>query len=170
MSTIIGGPAGCGGASKSNHRGSSEAATPPADGADVPAPASAEPAPIVARIAAPAAKETRFSIEINSPKTLEMGRDAVVSVSLTALEPWHVNMDYPTSLELGAPPQVELAQEVFEKRHARRLDEDGFVYEVGLTASGAGEKDFRGRLSFAVCEEDACVPVKEDIRFIIAVQ
>jgi hypothetical protein len=89
---------------------------------------------------------------------------------MKAIAPWHVNLDYPTSLEVGAPPQVELTQAVFEKRHAIHLDEDGFEYQVGLTATAAGEKDFRGILMFAICEEDACVPVKQDIRFVIAVQ
>lgn len=155
---------GCGGAAKSNAAGHGEASTPVA-----PSQGTAETPRIVARIAAPAPTESRFTIDIQSPKTLGIGRDALVSVSLKALAPWHVNLDYPTSLELGAPPQVQLAREVFEKRHASRLDEAGFEYRVGVTATTAGDKDFRGVLTFAVCEEEACVPVKKDIRFVIAV-
>ncbi len=150
---------------KSNAPGHAEASTPVVLSRDKP-----ETPPIVARIAAPAPTESHFTVDIQSPKILGIGRDALVSVSLKARAPWHVNLDYPTSLELGAPPQVQLAREVFEKRHASRLDEDGFEYRVGVTATTAGEKDFRGVLTFAVCEEEACVPVKHDIRFVIAVQ
>ena len=155
----------CGGAAKSNAAGHTEASTPVAQ------PQEAKGTPrIVARIAAPAPTESRFTIDIQSPEVLGIGREALVSVSLKALAPWHVNLDYPTSFELGAPPQVQIGREVFEKRHASRLDEDGFEYQVGVTATTAGEKDFRGVLTFAVCEEEACVPVKQDIRFVIAVQ
>jgi len=155
----------CGGTSTSNHHRGAEASAPAAQ-----PPSAEQPPRIVARIPSPAPTESRFAIDIQRPETLETGRDALVSVSLKAIAPWHVNLDYPTSLELAAPPQVRLAREVFEKRHAAHLDEDGFKYEVGLSASAAGEKDFRGVLVFAVCEEEACIPVKQDIRFVIAVQ
>ena len=155
----------CGGAAKSNGGRQVEPSAPSTAPVGV-----AEKTLIIARLPGAPPTESRFSIEIQSPKTLQSGRDALVSVSMKAIAPWHVNLDYPTSLEVGAPPQVELTQAVFEKRHAIHLDEDGFEYQVGLTATAAGEKDFRGILMFAICEEDACVPVKQDIRFVIAVQ
>lgn len=141
----------------------------------------APPTPAAEAVAAPAGPvvgvvpgaepvEQRFTVEVERPATLDVGAAGVATVTLTTHEPWHVNLDYPTSLELTSPQSLEVAQRVFEKHHARRLDDQGFEYEVAFTPTSAGEQRVKGRLAFAVCEEDACVAVKHDINFVVAVQ
>ena len=128
------------------------------------------PAPIVGKIPGNIPEEQRFSVEIDRPERLAVGAAGLATIKLTAHEPWHVNLDYPTSMELTLPGGFEAAQRSFEKHHARRLDEQGFEYELAFTATRPGDEQIQGRLFFAVCEEDACVPVKHDINFAVAVQ
>lgn len=163
---------GCG---ETNHpRGrvaADQAPTAAAPAAVAPSPGpETSPGPIEAKLPGPAPTERRFAVRVTPAAQWRAGNVGQVDVSLTAMEPWHVNLDYPTSLELAGPATVRAERDVYEKRHAARLTEQGFQYEVALTPTEAGEQSFHGTLKFAVCEEDACVPVKTDIDFVIAVQ
>ena len=160
--------AGCGGEKET-------AAPAPADSAEVAvAPAAAAPS-------APAAEKTkviegadptdeRFTVKIDPPADAAVGAEAKVKITIVPKDPWHMNLDFPTSLAVRPPDGVTLAKAEQKKEDVLRLDESGCEYEVGFTPSAAGEKSFTGKLKFAVCQDEACAPVTKDVEFRVAVK
>lgn len=81
-----------------------------------------------------------------------------------------MNLDYPTSLALAAPEGVTLAKAEYAKADATKLDEKSAEFGLKFTARDPGDKAFTGKFKFAVCQDEACVPVTEDLSFRVAVK
>lgn len=143
----------------------SESATPPKTAA---APTAADPTVKVIEGRDPA--DDRYSLAIEPPAAVAAGAAGAVKVSIVPKAPWHMNLDYPTSLAVTAPGDVSVAKAEQRKDDAARLDDNGAVFNVEFTAAKAGEASFTGQLKFAVCQEDACAPVTEEIEFKVAVK
>lgn len=141
--------------------------------------AKAEPTPT--KVDAPAAEpvklvegpapgdDDRFAVAIETPEAAA-GQEAKVTLKVVPKAPWHMNLDYPTSLALTAPADVKLVKAALEKHDATQLDEGVARFDVAFTPEHAGEQEFTGKFKFAVCEESACVPVTQDVTFKVAVK
>ncbi len=149
--------------------------------APAPAPAEVAAAPAAATPSAPATEKTkvidgadptdeRFTLKIDSPADAAVGAESKVKITIVPKDPWHMNLDFPTSLAVRPPDGVTLAKAEQKKEDVLRLDESGCEYEVGFTPSAAGEKSFTGKLKFAVCQDEACAPVTKDVEFRVAVK
>lgn len=160
---------GCGGEKET-------AAPSPAGSAEVAADPAAAAAP-----GAPTAEKTkviegadptdeRFTVTIDRPADAVVGTEAKVKITIVPKDPWHMNLEFPTSLAVNPPDGVSLAKAEQKKEDVLRLDEGGCEYEVGFTPSAAGEKSFTGKLKFAVCQDEACAPVTKDVEFRVAVK
>ena len=93
-----------------------------------------------------------------------------LSVRVVPKQPWHMNLDFPTSLAIGAPDGVTLAKQELKKGDADKLDENSAEYSVKFTPAAAGDKAFTGKFKFAVCQDEACSPVTEEVAFKVAVK
>lgn len=112
--------------------------------------------------------DDRYALKIDTPDA-ESGKESKVTVRVVPKEPWHMNLDFPTSLEVDAPEGVAVVNADLKKADAK-LDESACQFDVAFTPSAAGEQTFTGKFKFAVCQDEACSPVTEDIEFKVAVK
>lgn len=113
--------------------------------------------------------EDTYTVVIEPPASVPAGSDAMVTVKVVPQGKWHMNLDYPTSLTVSASEGAGLTKEKLVKADALKLDDNSCEFGVGFTPTSAGEKTFKGKLKFAVCQDDACAPKSEEIEFAVAV-
>ncbi len=143
--------------------------TAPADSADA---AAAKPSAVDKKVkvvdgAAPGGDD-RYELKIDTPDATS-GEESKVTVRVVPKEPWHMNLDFPTSLKVDAPDGVALSKADLKKADAQ-LDEASCQFDVAFTPSAAGDQNFSGKFKFAVCQDEACSPVTEEIEFKVAVK
>jgi hypothetical protein len=112
--------------------------------------------------------DDRYELKIDTPAA-ESGKESKVTVRVVPKEPWHMNLDFPTSLKVDAPDGVAVVNADLKKADAK-LDESACQFDVAFTPSAAGDQTFTGKFKFAVCQDEACSPVTEDIEFKVAVK
>lgn len=112
--------------------------------------------------------DDRYELKIETPEA-QSGKESKVTVRVVPKKPWHMNLDFPTSLKVDGPEGVALANANLKKGDAQ-LDENACQFDVAFTPSAAGEQTFTGKFKFAVCQDEACSPVTEDIEFKVAVK
>lgn len=118
--------------------------------------------------APPPGGDERYALQIDTPEA-KAGQPSSVTVRVVPKAPWHMNLDFPTSLKLQAPEGVSLANGDLKKADAK-LDENTCTFDVKFTAPAAGEHAFSGKFKFAVCQDEACSPVTEELEFKVAVK
>lgn len=117
----------------------------------------------------PPGADDRYALSIEAPEA-KAGERTQVVVRVVPKEPWHMNLDFPTSLEVAPPSGVDVANASLKKADATALDENQAQFDVQFTAAEAGDKAFTGTFKFAVCQDDACAPVTENVEFKVAVR
>ena len=63
-----------------------------------------------------------------------------------------------------------MAKTELKKADAVALDENRAQFDVKFTPTAAGEQSFTGTFKFAVCQDEACAPVTENVQFKVAVK
>ncbi len=114
--------------------------------------------------------DDRFALSIEPPAEAAAGKESVVKIKVLPKEPWHMNHDYPITLKIDPPGGVALAKSEQKKGDAVKFEDSGCEFDVSFTPSEAGEKTFSGQFRFAICQDEACAPVKEDVEFRVAVK
>lgn len=114
--------------------------------------------------------DDRYTLNIDVASDAATGREGTVKVTVVPKAPWHMNLDFPTSLALKAPEGVTLPKPDLKKADAQKLDENSAEFAVKFTPTAAGEKTFSGTFKFAVCQDEACSPVTEEVEFKVAVK
>jgi hypothetical protein len=147
---------------KSGETGKPVADAKPADGA------TADGAKVKKVDGPPPGGDERYALQIDTPEA-KAGQESSVTVRVVPKAPWHMNLDFPTSLKLAAPEGVTLVNADLKKADAK-LDESTCAFDVKFTAPAAGEHAFSGKFKFAVCQDEACSPVTEEVEFKVAVK
>jgi hypothetical protein len=119
---------------------------------------------------APPGKDDRYALAVEPPAEAKAGQPSKVTVRVVPKAPWHMNLDFPTSLKIEAPTGVTLTKAELKKADATTLDENSCQFDVAFTPTAAGEQSFTGKFKFAVCQDEACSPVTEDVAFKVAVK
>ena len=117
----------------------------------------------------PPGKDDRYALVIDTPEA-KAGQEATVKVRVVPKEPWHMNLDFPTSLKIEAPAGLTFANADLKKADATKLDEGSCEFDVKFTPEKAGESKFTGKFKFAVCQDEACSPVTENVEVQVAVK
>lgn len=162
--------AACGGEQKpatADARSPEKTATPPAPVAKDPGQVAAGGTKIIEG-ADPT--EARYDLRVEPPTDLVAGSEGTVKVTMVPKAPWHMNLDFPTSLALRPTDGVQLAKAEMKKADAIKLDDTSAEFAVKFTPAAAGEKQFTGIFKFAVCQDEACSPVTEEVAFKVAVK
>ncbi len=146
-------------------KGTPAPAEAPAPAVKAEAPKQAETKKVKVVDGAPPSEADRYELSIEPPAKATVGEKATVKVAVSPKAPWHVNLDYPTSLELAPPSGVTLPKAKLKKADAARLDENAAEFHVEVVAQDPGTKAFTGTFKFAVCQDEACSPVTETITF-----
>lgn len=112
--------------------------------------------------------DDRYALQIEPPADAAAGKESEVIVRVVPKAPWHINLDFPTSLKLDPPAGLTLAASELKKGDARKLDDNNCEFAVKVTPSAAGEHALTGQLKFAVCQDEACSPVTEQVALKVA--
>jgi hypothetical protein len=118
---------------------------------------------------APPGGAENYALTIDAPEA-KAGQESTVKVRVVPKQPWHMNLDYPTSLKVEAPTGIALTKADMKKADATKLEEGSCEFDVKFTPASAGESTFTGKFKFAVCQDEACVPVTENVEFKVAVK
>jgi len=113
--------------------------------------------------------EKEYSLQID-PEEAKVGQESKVSIRVIPQGEWHMNLEYPTKLEITPPAGTTVAKPKLAKADAIKLDEQSCEFAISFTPSEAGDKTFTGEFKFAVCQEEACVPKTEKLEFQVAVK
>lgn len=117
---------------------------------------------------APPGNDERYAVVVETPEA-KAGEESKVTVRVVPKDPWHMNLDYPTSLALTAGEGVALAKDTLKKADAQ-LSPASCEFDVAFTPEKAGDAKFTGEFKFAVCQDEACSQVTENLEFQVAVK
>lgn len=115
-------------------------------------------------------EEVRFDLKVDEKTTAKKGQSTTLKVKLAAKDPWHVNMAFPTALQLDSTSTIQFAKQKLKKTDAVRLDEQGLEFAVQFTPTSAGKQKFSGKLKFAICKAESCSPVTKKLSFEVDVK
>jgi hypothetical protein len=110
-----------------------------------------------------------YALEI-TPAPAKVGEPSKVSIKVVPQGPWHMNLEYPTKLEVVAPAGTSVAKPSLAKADAITLDEQSCEFAFTFTPEDAGTKQFTGEFKFAICQDEACVPKTETLAFDVTVE
>jgi hypothetical protein len=158
--------------------------TPPEQPADTGQPRSVPPTPAdpvkgtgavkapppVATGAGPVVDRPTYPVKVMTAASYPAGKPGSVDVTLTPKTGWHVNMDFPTKLEITAPEGVTLASAKLKKEDATSFTERGAAFKVAFTPASAGTKAFAAKFKFVICNDDSCDPSTEQLSWQVAVK
>lgn len=113
--------------------------------------------------------DDRYALQIEPPAEAKAGEEGTAIVKVVPKEPWHMNLDYPTSLKLEAPDGLAVTNADLKKGDAK-LDESACEFAVSFKPTEAGDHAVSGKFKFAVCKDEACSPVTEEVEFQVAVK
>ena len=117
-------------------------------------------------------------LAIEAPADAKAGAEVVAKVMVVANPAFKVNLEFPTSIKLEAPPQgVTIAKAELKaggqskaKGDADVFDDKQATFLVKLTPAASGTYTINGNFKFAVCDRAGtqCFPKKEPIAIQIA--
>jgi hypothetical protein len=118
---------------------------------------------------APAGGDDRYALKIETPEATA-GQESKVTVRVVPKDPWHMNLDYPTSLAVQSTGGAAALAKDKLKKDDGTISEKECSFDVAFTPKAAGDANFSGEFKFAVCQDEACAPVTENIEFKVAVK
>lgn len=106
--------------------------------------------------------------------TLQAGATARATLEVVPRAPWKMNDEYPTKVTVSAAGDaVRLEHTAWENLpgQARAIDiaDTALRLHVPLHGVKAGTTQLTGRLRFAVCTPETCVPHEEDVSWQVTV-
>jgi hypothetical protein len=113
--------------------------------------------------AGPSVTRDQFELVAATDGPLTAGQLGQVKITLRGRNGWHVNQDFPVSVDLTAPATVALAKARLERADATAFDETHFEFSAPVTPSAAGTAALRATVSFAVCTDANCAPYTENL-------
>lgn len=131
------------------------------DEAPTPPPAAPAPGPVAEEPAAPAGPRAEADEFVLTAVAAEGGYTAgsagSFAIRLTPRGPWHVNTEYPISVELSAPGELSLPKVELEAGDAAELGEELALYDVAFTPAVAGQHLVEAIVHFGLCQDEACI-------------
>ncbi|MBL4688389.1 MAG: hypothetical protein JKY37_27625 [Nannocystaceae bacterium] len=113
--------------------------------------------------------DDRYTLQIEPSTDAKAGEVGTVMVKVVPKGPWHMNLEYPTSLKITAPDALAVTKSEMKKADAT-LDETHCEFAVEFKPAAAGDHEVTGKIKFAVCKDEACSPVTEEVAFKVAVK
>jgi hypothetical protein len=111
---------------------------------------------------APSRIETEtYALELRAASSASLDAPVPVALTIEGRGDFHVNLEYPLRVELGASPNVALAVRTFSAKDALELSEERAHFETEARFDGDGKHWLAARVQFAVCTEETCVPREE---------
>lgn len=125
-------------------------------------PAAGEISPTAPPTAAPAEARARwedagFELGSSPGGPFQAGQEGHFDIRLAARGNYHVNQEYPISVQITAPSSVTLPRATLGRPEAAEFSETVARFEVPFTAT-PGHHELRALVDFAVCTPESCMP------------
>ncbi len=132
------------------------------------------PAPRAAEPAAPAGPEvvrdTYALVARPESAGYSAGQLGQFEIVLEGRSGWHVNQEYPISVELSGPDDVKFAKSRLERADAAEFGEPKARFAVAVTPGAAGEQPVRAHVAFAMCSAENCTMHDETLALVLPVR
>lgn len=149
---------GCGGNSTATQPPAVDNTPPPAD------PPSNEPA-------GPRVESESFVLVATPTDSgYTAGQAGTIGIELTPRNGWHVNMDFPTEVEVTTGAPLGVAKARLARADAAAFEEQRVRFDAALTPPAAGAQTFDAIVRFAMCNADACLPQEAHLALPIVVR
>lgn len=143
--------------------------TPPEE-VTPPTGAAAEQAPAAQEALGPVVNDDAFELRAAATGPYQQGQLGQFAITLTPRGEWHVNEEYPISVELTAPTDVGLPKAELERGDAAEFGEERARFDVPFTPRAAGEHRVEAKVSFAVCTPENCIPDERTLALVLPVE
>ncbi|MCB9661432.1 MAG: hypothetical protein H6726_27545 [Sandaracinaceae bacterium] len=117
----------------------------------------------------PTATGSSFALVSSTAESYTAGQLGSFAIELTGREGWHVNMEYPTVVQVEGEG-VSFPTARLERAQAAEFGEERVRFEVPFTPGAAGAKEVQARVQFAMCNPSNCVPEERTLTLALAVQ
>lgn len=104
-----------------------------------------------------------YELRAHSEVTYAVSQLSQMAVEITGRDPWHVNEDFPTRVEVQAPDGVALPEASFGKADAAEFGEERVRFDIPFTPEAEGEHRLTADVAFAICSEDTCIPQRKTL-------
>lgn len=98
------------------------------------------------------------------------GQLAQFGIQLVGRDGWHVNQEFPISVELRAPTGVTFAKSTLERGDAAEFGDESARFDVPFTPTAAGQHAVEAEVFFAMCTDSNCVPEQRTLALNLAVE
>ncbi|MEE9383122.1 MAG: hypothetical protein V3V08_06875 [Nannocystaceae bacterium] len=104
-----------------------------------------------------------YDLRIDVPRELEVDVPAVARVSVGARDTWSLSLEYPIELLVTPAHGLRVDPLHWTAEDAVARSDRSCEFALPIEAGRAGDLWLRGELRFALCQENACVPVQKTI-------
>ncbi|MDQ3034933.1 MAG: hypothetical protein M3Y87_21170 [Myxococcota bacterium] len=116
------------------------------------------------------AEDPSFELRASASGPYATGQEGRFEIALTPRGGYHVNADYPLTIELEAPGEVTLPDAELGADDAAEFGEPRARFQVPFTPTGAGQHRVTARVDFAVCTPEACMPDCRTLALVLPVE
>ena len=116
-------------------------------------------------------KKTNFKIAASAP-AMNVGAKGAASISVSALNGYKWNKEYPAKLIFkDEPKNVKLGKNEFKQMSGDfKIGDKKTDIPVSMKATTVGKETVTGVLKFSICNETACIIEKADVKLAVNVQ
>ncbi|MDH5671652.1 MAG: hypothetical protein OEZ06_05845 [Myxococcales bacterium] len=151
-----------------------EPTEPPAAAAPSAEPEAKAPEP-AAEAAKPAAEvsdkaeDPSFEMQLSPVGTYAAGKLGTAQLSLKPRGEYHINQEYPISIDLKGSDGMTLPKQTLGKDEAASFGDKEAKFDVPFSCEKAGEHRIEALVKFAVCTPETCVPDERTLALNVAV-
>ncbi|MEM9194543.1 MAG: hypothetical protein AAGF12_35525 [Myxococcota bacterium] len=111
-----------------------------------------------------------FELRATAEGPFSSGELSQFAISLTPRGEWHVNEEFPISVELTVPEGIDVPKAELGQSDAAEFGEEAARFDVPFTPSATGEHEVSAKVSFAVCTPSNCIPDERTLALVLPVQ
>jgi hypothetical protein len=110
-----------------------------------------------------------FELRASAGGPYTSGALARFGITLTPRGIYHVNEEFPMTVEITAPAGVAFPKTTLERADAAEFGEQRARFDVPFTPSAAGQHTVQAKVSFAVCTPENCIPDERTLAVVLPV-
>jgi hypothetical protein len=116
------------------------------------------------------AEDPSFELRATASGPYAPGEEGRFDIALTPRGIYHVNAQYPLSIQLQAPGEITLPDAELGTEDAAEFGEPRARFQVPFTATAAGQHRVTARVDFAVCTPESCMPDCRTLALVLPVE
>lgn len=134
-------------------------------------PTGAEAEPAEAEPAGPEVVRDSYALVARpEPEGYSSGQLGQFEIVLEGRSGWHLNQEYPITVELSGAESVRFEKSRLERADAAEFGEPKARFAVAVTPTAAGDQPVRAHVAFAMCTAENCTMHDETLALVLPVR